>query len=77
MIGRILAGLWLGLDGLRKFLHLVLLLIIFGFVVGALRTSIPRIEDGSALVIAPRGEIVEQLSGDPLEQAIERVQGTR
>ena len=77
MLGRILAGLWLGLDGLRKFLHLVLLLVIFGIVVGALRTSIPRIGDNSALVIAPRGEIVEQLSGDPVEQAIERVQGTR
>ena len=77
MIGRILAGVWLGLDGLRKFLHLVLLLIIFGIVVGALRTSIPRIGDNSALVIAPRGEIVEQLSGDPVEQALERVQGTR
>ena len=77
MLGRILAGLWLGLDGLRKFLHLVLLLVIFGIVVGALRTSIPRIGDNSALVIAPRGEIVEQLSGDPVEQALERVQGTR
>ena len=29
MIGRIFAGLWLGLDGMRKFLHLVLLLVIF------------------------------------------------
>ena len=28
-----------GLDGLRKILHLLLLLLIFGFVVGALRTS--------------------------------------
>jgi protease-4 len=77
MIGRILAGLWLGLDGLRKFLHLLLLLVIFGFVVGALRTSIPRIEDNSALVIAPRGEIVEQLTGDPIDQALARAQGTR
>ena len=77
MIGRFFAGLWLGLDGLRKFLHLVLLLVIFGFVVGALRTSIPHIEDGSALVLAPRGEIVEQLTGDPIDQAIARAQGTR
>ena len=77
MIGRILAGLWRGLDGVRKFLHLLLLLVIFGFVVGALRTTIPRIEDNSALVIAPRGEIVEQLSGDPIDQALARAQGTR
>ncbi len=77
MVGRFFAGLWLALDGLRKFLHLLLLLVIFGFVVGALRTSIPRIEDNSALVIAPRGEIVEQLTGDAVDQAIARAQGTR
>ena len=55
MIGRIFVGIWRGLDGLRKFLHLVVLLTIFGFVVGALRTSIPHIADTSALVIAPQG----------------------
>jgi protease-4 len=75
MIGRIFVGIWRGLDGLRKFLHLLVLLTIFGFVVGALRTSIPHIADSSALVIAPKGEIVEQLSGSPVDQAIERVQG--
>lgn len=75
MIGRIVGGIWRGLDGLRKFLHLLLLLLIFGFVVGALRTSIPHIADQSALVIAPKGEIVEQLTGDPIEQALARAQG--
>jgi protease-4 len=75
MIGRIFVGIWRGLDGLRKFLHLVVLLTIFGFVVGALRTSIPHIADASALVIAPKGEIVEQLSGSPVDQAMARVQG--
>jgi protease-4 len=77
MIGRIFGGIWRGLDGLRKILHLLLLLVIFGFVVGALRTSIPRITDHSALVIAPRGEIVEQLSGSAVDQALARAQGTR
>ncbi len=75
MIGRIFVGIWRGLDGLRKFLHLVVLLTIFGFVVGALRTSIPHIADASALVIAPKGEIVEQLSGSAVDQAMARVQG--
>src|SRR6478736_1167073 len=75
MIGRIFVGIWRGLDGLRKFLHLVVLLTMFGFVVGALRTSIPHIADASALVIAPKGEIVEQLSGSPVDQAMARVQG--
>lgn len=75
MIGRILVGIWHGLDGLRKILHLVLLLVIFGIVVGALKTSIPHIADHSALVIAPKGEIVEQLTGSPVDQAIARAQG--
>jgi protease-4 len=75
MIGRILGGIWRGLDGLRKFLHLLVLLTIFGFIIGALRTSIPQIADHSALVLAPKGEIVEQLSGSPVDQAIARAQG--
>jgi protease-4 len=75
MIGRIFAGIWRGLDGLRKFLHLLLLLLLFGFVVGALRTSIPHIADHSALVLAPKGEIVEQLTGSPVDQALAKVQG--
>jgi protease-4 len=77
MIGRFLMVLWRGLDGARKLLHLILLLVIFGFVVGALSTSIPHIADNSALVISPKGEIVEQLSGDPIDQALARAQGNR
>ena len=75
MIGRLFGVIWRGLDGLRKILHLVVLLTIFGFLIGALRTSIPHIADKSALVIAPKGEIVEQLAGSPVDQAIAKVQG--
>jgi protease-4 len=75
MIGKIFGGIFRGLDILRKFLHLVLLLVIFGIVVGALRTSIPHVEDHSALVIQPRGEIVEQLTGSPVDRALARAQG--
>jgi protease-4 len=75
MIGKIFGGIFRGLDILRRFLHLVLLLVIFGIVVGALRTTIPHVADKSALVIAPSGEIVEQLSGSPVDQALARAQG--
>ena len=75
MIGRIASGIWHFFDGVRKFLHLLMLLVIFGIVVGALRTSIPHIADNSALVIAPQGDIVEQLSGSPVDQALDRAQG--
>jgi protease-4 len=64
-----------GLDGLRKILHLLLLLVIFGFVVGALRTSIPRLPAKAALVVQPEGEVVDQRAGDPLDRAIAEARG--
>jgi protease-4 len=74
-VGRFFGALWRGLDGLRRVLHLILLLVIFGFIVGALRSSIPLLPAEAALVIAPTGEIVEQLSGDPFERALAEAQG--
>ena len=66
--------LWAGLDLVRRVLHLVLLLAILALLIAALRTSIPRIPDRGALVIRPSGDIVEQLSGRPLERAINEAQ---
>jgi len=64
-----------GLDGLRKVLHLLLLLVIFGFVVGALSGSIPKLPNDAALVLKPEGEIVEQPSADPFELALAEARG--
>jgi hypothetical protein len=75
MVGQVFVNIFRGIDVVRKFLHLVLLLLIFGVLVGALKGSIPRIADQSALVVAPTGELVEQLSGDAIDQAIARAQG--
>jgi protease-4 len=71
----ILVGLWRGLDGLRRFLHLLLLLVIFGFIIGALRSATPNVPAKAALLIAPEGEIVEQLSGDAIQRAIQEARG--
>ena len=71
----IVYGLWRGLDVLRRFLHLLVLLVVFGFVIGALRGSVPTIPVKAALLVAPEGDIVEQSSGDPLERAVEEARG--
>lgn len=68
-------SLWRVLDGVRRFLHLLLLLVLFGFVAGALRTSIPKLPDQAALLLQPEGAIVEQLSGDPIQRALDEAQG--
>jgi protease-4 len=69
------SGLWRGLDALRKALHLIVLLVIFAVVIGLLRGSVPRIPAKAALLIAPEGQLVEQLSGDPVERALQETRG--
>ena len=70
-----LSLVWRMLEGVRKILHLILLLIIFGFVLAALHTSIPAVPRTAALVIAPEGELVEQLSTDPVRRAFGQASG--
>ena len=72
-IGRFLHWIWSGLDGLRKVLHLLLLLVIFGVLWGAFSRSIPLVPARAALVVAPEGPLVEQLSGDPFERAVAEI----
>jgi protease-4 len=69
-IGRVLHWIWSGLDGLRKVLHLVVMLALFSLVWGLFSRPIPLVKDKAALVIDPQGPIVEQLAGDPLERAV-------
>ncbi|HVO49089.1 MAG TPA: signal peptide peptidase SppA [Steroidobacteraceae bacterium] len=70
-----LHALWRSLDVLRRFLHLIVLLVIFGFVFGAMRVSLPTVPAKAALLLTPEGEIVEQMSGDPLERALQEARG--
>jgi protease-4 len=69
------SSVWHFLDGLRRVLHLILLLLFFGVVLVAVRGSIPNVPERAALVVAPEGRLVEQLSGDPLQRAFEEARG--
>jgi len=66
---------WRILEGIRRVLHLILLLVIFGFILAALHTSIPVVPRTAALVIAPEGALVEQLSSDPVRRAFGQASG--
>ncbi len=73
---RVAKAFWRGLDQLRKVLHLLFLLGIFlVLLVAALGERVP-VPSAAALVIAPKGGLVDQLSGDPLTRAIARARGT-
>jgi protease IV len=69
-IRRFLHWIWAVLDGLRKVLHLVLLLLVFALIGALFSRQIPFVPDQAALVIAPQGPLVEQFTGDPFERAV-------
>jgi protease-4 len=74
-LGAFLRGLLHALDGVRKVLHLVLLLIIFGALLVASHTTLPIIPGSAALELAPLGRIVEEETGDPLDRALADITG--
>ena len=72
---RIVAWIWRGLDRLRRLLHLILLLGLFLLLIVSAVGERVLIPASAALVIAPRGVLVDQLSGDALDRALARAQG--
>lgn len=71
----LLKGLWRGLDTLRKVLHLIVLLAVFIVLASVLHYGVPRVPRTAALVVRPEGQLVEQLSIDPVSRAVSRAQG--
>lgn len=72
---RIFSATWHGADGLRKVLHLLLLLFIFIGVFGAIFGSAPVLPKQAALEIRPQGFLVEQYEGDPFDRAVQELVG--
>ncbi len=75
-LSRLFSALWAGVDGVRKVLHLLLLLMLFGVLFTALsRSTSPLMPNDAALLIQPAGALVEQLDGDPYERALAEILG--
>jgi len=72
---RLISALWHGADGLRKVLHLLLLLFIFLLFFGAMSGAPPLFPKKAALFIQPAGALVEQLAGDPYDRALAELFG--
>ncbi len=73
---RVVGAIWRGLDRLRRLLHLILLLGVFLLVLASAIGERVFVPSTAALVIAPQGTLVDQLSGDPLSRAIAKARGT-
>jgi protease-4 len=75
LLVRLFSAIWGGVDGVRKILHLVLLLFVFLLFFGALQDSPLVLPDRAVLVIQPYGFLVEQIEGDPFDRALAELAG--
>jgi len=72
----IVASVWNGVDLARRIvLNLIFLAILFVMIAWFGGDGPPKIPESAALVVAPRGLIVEQLSGDAAERAMGKFTG--
>ena len=74
---RLLGGTWRAIDSSRKVaVNLLVLAIVIALLVVVFSGDEPEIADTTALVIAPKGQLVEQLSAKSIEQMIDEARGT-
>jgi protease IV len=66
---------WLALDGLRRTIHLFLMLLVLVVVLAVILARPTRLPEAFALVVSPEGMLVEQYSGDPVSRALEAARG--
>jgi len=72
---RLISSIWSGVDGVRKILHLLLLVTLFLVFFGAISGTSPILPQQAALFIQPAGPLVEQLDGDPYDRALAELLG--
>ncbi|MDH3748341.1 MAG: signal peptide peptidase SppA [Gammaproteobacteria bacterium] len=75
MFMRLIASIWHGVNGIRKILHLILLVFIFLVFFGALSGTAPVLPRQAALEIQLVGSLVEEYEGDPYDRAIQDLFG--
>jgi len=72
---RLISSIWSGVDGVRKILHLLLLVMLFLVFFGAMSGTSPILPKKAALFVQPAGPLVEQLDGNPYDRALAELLG--
>lgn len=75
IVFRLVGGLWKAVNGVRKILHLIVLLALFSIILRVMSPPDLTLPKTAALVVAPNGVLTEQLSGTPVDRAIAEATG--
>lgn len=74
---RVFAGLWNALNFARRLVfNLIFVLLLLAFV-GAVMSGVPKLKERTALVLDPKGIIVEQYTVEPTQRAIDNLFGQK
>lgn len=75
-LARFFRGIWNGIDTTRRIVfNLIFVAIVIGILALVFSDDTPEIPDGAALVIAPKGSLVEQLTAKSFDQILDEVTG--
>lgn len=74
-VGRVLGYAWRVLDGIRRAVHLVLMLLVLVVIAAVIGQRPGKLPGAFVLVLNPQGVLVEQYDGDPLDRALEAARG--
>jgi len=72
---RSIGWIWRILEGISRIVLTLFLLVFLMIVLASFAPDAPRVPETGALILAPEGTLVDQLSGDPLDQALARARG--
>lgn len=75
MLGRAVGAFWRVLDESRRAVVNIIFLLIVVALLGVLTASAPVVPDGAALILQPSGVLVEELSDEPVDRALDRLEG--
>ncbi|MCW8985325.1 MAG: signal peptide peptidase SppA [Thermoanaerobaculales bacterium] len=70
------ASMWRGIDAARRvFVNLIFVALVIVLLIFVFSDDAPDIADGTALIIAPKGQLVEQLTGQSFQRAVDEARG--
>lgn len=73
---RFFRATWNGIDRARRItINLLFLAVVIGVLVLVFRNNLPEVKQGAALVVAPKGQLVEQLTARSFDQLIDEATG--
>lgn len=77
VLASIVIGIWAAFNFIRRFVFgVIALFLLIAFLV-AIRSSTPKLQDRTALVLDPKGSIVEQYANDAMQRALSGALGDR